>query len=148
MAQYWRDALDLAGYFSAPATPRPITSRSLINRLSIVPIVNCLPVFCARPHEEGHATFFFGHCIFALKLGSEIPFYCCIFVHSQSLLLFVARLVRWPERLVMVLSAERSCCCLPTLIAGWSAEAWRAGAGERICVFRLKIAMMSTFSIL
>ncbi|MFQ1771019.1 hypothetical protein ACK37C_09505 [Aeromonas veronii] len=134
MARYWRDALDLAGYFSAPVMPRPITKRSLINRLSIVPIVNCLPVFCAWPREDGYATFFAAHCIFALKSGSEIPFYCSVFVHSQSLLLFVARLSRWPERLVMVLSAERSCCCLSTLVAGWRGASWRGGSRkEDLC---------------
>lgn len=34
----------------------------------------------------------------------------------------------------MVLSAEKSCSCLLTLMAGWSAEAWRGGSRrEDLC---------------
>ncbi|MEH8164079.1 hypothetical protein [Aeromonas allosaccharophila] len=151
MARYWRDALDLAGYFSALATPRPITKRSLINRLSIVSIINCLPVFCARHREEGHATF----CRL-LHFCSEVGF-----VNPVLLLYFCSSAVSFAVscascplagtarygavgREAMLLSADPD---------GWldrGGMAWHgaAGAGERICVFRLKIAMMSTFSIL
>jgi len=50
-------------------------------------------------------------------------------------LLFVTGLVRWPERLVMVLSAERSCSCLLILIAGWRGGGMARREPERGSVF-------------
>ncbi|MGL4506551.1 MAG: hypothetical protein ACRCUF_12540, partial [Aeromonas sobria] len=57
LSRYWRDALDLAGYFSAPAAPPRITSCSLIGRLSSALLANHLLFFCAFYHEVACTAF-------------------------------------------------------------------------------------------